>query len=77
MLKLKNYVKNKSRPEGSTAEGDIVEECLCFCYLDVVKPNARPSRNVDVYNVWNDYPSDGWWFVVWGHNYTDEPWRVG
>ncbi|PKU60182.1 hypothetical protein MA16_Dca020979 [Dendrobium catenatum] len=31
--KLKSYVRNRSRPEGSIAEGYIVEECLTFCSL--------------------------------------------
>ena len=29
--KLKRYVRNKSRPEGSIAEGYLAEECLTFC----------------------------------------------
>ncbi|XP_010667637.1 uncharacterized protein LOC104884650 [Beta vulgaris subsp. vulgaris] len=29
--KLKSYVKNRSRPEASIAEGDLAEECLIFC----------------------------------------------
>ncbi|PKU86214.1 hypothetical protein MA16_Dca002045 [Dendrobium catenatum] len=28
--KLKSYVRNRSRPEGSIAEGYIVDECLTF-----------------------------------------------
>lgn len=37
MFKMKSYVRNKNRPEGSMAEGYIVEECLKFVsrYLDV------------------------------------------
>ena len=31
MCKLKSYVRNRSRPEGSIAEGYLVEECLTFC----------------------------------------------
>ncbi|KAK2967228.1 hypothetical protein RJ640_026589 [Escallonia rubra] len=30
---LKSYVRNRSRPEGSIAEGYIAEECLTFCSL--------------------------------------------
>ncbi|KAK2970092.1 hypothetical protein RJ640_018412 [Escallonia rubra] len=30
---LKSYVRNQSRPEGSTSEGYIAEECLTFCSL--------------------------------------------
>ena len=28
---LKGYVRNKAQPEGSIAEGYIVEECMTFC----------------------------------------------
>ena len=28
---LKSYVKNRAQPEGSIAEGYLVEECLTFC----------------------------------------------
>ena len=28
---LKKYVRNKSRPEGSIAEGYLADECLTFC----------------------------------------------
>ena len=36
---LKSYVRNKSRPEGSIAEGYITDECLTFCskYLHGIK----------------------------------------
>lgn len=49
--KLKSYVKNRSRPEGSIAEGYLAEECLVFCsrYLhdDFSSKLSRPSRNCD------------------------------
>ena len=41
-------MRNKSRPEGSIAEGYLLEECLTFCsrYLDDVETKlTRPSRN--------------------------------
>ncbi|XP_039134115.1 uncharacterized protein LOC120271498 isoform X3 [Dioscorea cayenensis subsp. rotundata] len=31
LLTLKSYVRNRSRPEGSIAEGYIAEECITFC----------------------------------------------
>ncbi|GKF61781.1 hypothetical protein Tco_0181835, partial [Tanacetum coccineum] len=31
MKKLKNYVRNKAKPEGSIAEGYVAEEALTFC----------------------------------------------
>ncbi|XP_023753719.2 uncharacterized protein LOC111902075 [Lactuca sativa] len=39
MKKLKNYVRNKARPEGSIAEGYVAEEALSFCsmYLEDVE----------------------------------------
>ena len=33
MHKLKGYVRNKARLEGSIAEGYIDNECLMFCSL--------------------------------------------
>ena len=31
LCKLKSYVKNRSKPEASIAEGYLSEECLTFC----------------------------------------------
>ena len=31
LCKLKSYIRNKSKPEASIAEGYLVEECLIFC----------------------------------------------
>ena len=48
---LKAYVKNKARPEGSIAEGYIVNECLTFCsmYLRGIETKFnRPERNDDL-----------------------------
>ncbi|KAI3778420.1 hypothetical protein L2E82_07700 [Cichorium intybus] len=50
MKKLKNYVRNKARPEGCMAEGYVAEEALTFCsmYLrDVQTRFNRPDRNED------------------------------
>ncbi|GJT37325.1 hypothetical protein Tco_0937190 [Tanacetum coccineum] len=50
MKKLKNYVRNKAKPEGSFAEGYVAEEALTFCsrYLkDVEMRFHRPGRNDD------------------------------
>lgn len=49
---MKGYVRNKSRPEGSIAQGYVVEECLSFCSLYLAetvdsKFNKR-ARNEDV-----------------------------
>lgn len=48
---LKSYVRNRSRPEGSIAEGYIAEECLTFCsmYLHerVDTRFSRLQRNFD------------------------------
>lgn len=48
---LKSYVRNKSKPEGSIAEGYLVEECMSFCSL-YLSPNIetrhnRTNRNYD------------------------------
>ncbi|GJQ98694.1 hypothetical protein Tco_0009833 [Tanacetum coccineum] len=51
MKKLKNYVRNKAKPEGSIAEGYVAEEALTFCsrYLkdDVETRFNRLGRNDD------------------------------
>lgn len=50
MCTLKKYVRNKSHPEGSIAEGYIVEEALSYCsmYLDNIETRrTRGSRNAD------------------------------
>ena len=51
MSTLKSYVRNKSKPEGSIAEGYIVEECLSFCSLylspDTETEHNMTSRNYD------------------------------
>ncbi|KAH0655646.1 hypothetical protein KY285_030528 [Solanum tuberosum] len=50
LCKLKRYVRNKARPEGSIAEGYIIDECLTFCsmYLtDIETRFNREDRNDD------------------------------
>ncbi|KAI3813595.1 hypothetical protein L1987_18322 [Smallanthus sonchifolius] len=50
MKKLKAYVRNKARPEGSIGEGYVVEEALTFCsrYLEDIQTRFnRPKRNAD------------------------------
>lgn len=50
MKKLKEYVRNKARPEGSIAEGYVVDEALTFCsmYFNNVETKFnRPERNTD------------------------------
>lgn len=45
---MKNYVRSRSRPEGSIAEGYLAEECMTFCsmYLnDVESKLNREKRN--------------------------------
>ncbi|KAL6217008.1 hypothetical protein ACLB2K_010226 [Fragaria x ananassa] len=47
---LKEYVRNRNRPEGSIAQGYIIDECLSFCamYLgDTDTSRSRPKRNCD------------------------------
>ncbi|XP_071905814.1 uncharacterized protein [Coffea arabica] len=50
---LKSYVRNKSRPEGSIAQGYLAEECINFCSLylaDYVETKFnRPNRNEEVH----------------------------
>ncbi|KAK1407509.1 hypothetical protein QVD17_39125 [Tagetes erecta] len=50
MKKLKAYVRNKARPEGSIAEGYVADEALTFCsmYLEGMQTRFnRPDRNAD------------------------------
>ncbi|KAK2397248.1 hypothetical protein QL285_058843 [Trifolium repens] len=50
---LKSYVRNKARPEGSIAEGYLLEEILTFCsrYLDDIETRCnRRGRADDVPN---------------------------
>ncbi|XP_075482523.1 uncharacterized protein LOC142522848 [Primulina tabacum] len=47
---LKSYVRNRSRPEGSIAEGYLAEECLTFCSLylaDYVETKFNQSTRND------------------------------
>lgn len=47
---LKDYVRNRNRPEGSIAQGYIIDECLSFCsmYLDDTETRlSRTKHNVD------------------------------
>lgn len=51
LRRLKSFVKNKARPEGSIAEAYILQECVNFCsmYLQGVETRInQPSRNEDV-----------------------------
>ncbi|GJX86411.1 hypothetical protein Tco_0337185 [Tanacetum coccineum] len=50
MMKLKGYVRNKAKPEGSIAKGYVAEEALTFSsyyFRDVTMKFNRPDRNVD------------------------------
>ncbi|OIT29737.1 hypothetical protein A4A49_59117 [Nicotiana attenuata] len=50
LCKLKRYVRNKARPEGSIAEGYLIDECLTFCsmYLTGIETRFnREDRNDD------------------------------
>ncbi|KAL2542697.1 Uncharacterized protein Adt_03675 [Abeliophyllum distichum] len=49
--KLKDYVRNQSKPEGSITEGYVIEEALTFCsryFEDVDTRFNRPERNDDL-----------------------------
>ncbi|GJR61657.1 zinc finger, PHD-type containing protein [Tanacetum coccineum] len=50
MKKLKGYVRNKAKPEGSITEGYVAEEALTFSshyFRDVTTKFNHPNRNVD------------------------------
>lgn len=44
MGKLKGYIRNRSRPEGSIVEGYIAEECVTFCSRYLSQNNAAWKR---------------------------------
>ncbi|XP_050280569.1 uncharacterized protein LOC126721563 [Quercus robur] len=50
LSRLKSYVRNRAAPEGSIAEGYIVEECLTFCsrYMEGMETIFnRPTRMIE------------------------------
>ncbi|KAL5579094.1 hypothetical protein UlMin_011536 [Ulmus minor] len=50
LKRLKDYVRNATKPEGSIAEGYVVDEAMTFCsrYFDDVETRFnRPDRNDD------------------------------
>ncbi|XP_058093313.1 uncharacterized protein LOC131239563 isoform X2 [Magnolia sinica] len=54
---LKSYVRNRSRPEGSIAEGYLAEECLTFCsreHMNVVKQKNLRARPKDIERIHNE-----------------------
>ncbi|GKE93012.1 hypothetical protein Tco_1574107 [Tanacetum coccineum] len=75
MKKLKGYVRNKAKPEGSIAEGYVAEEALTFSshyFQDVTMKFNRPDRNVDPppptcqFQVFRSLcKSIGLWSVIW------------
>ncbi|XP_074359670.1 uncharacterized protein LOC141699719 [Apium graveolens] len=77
--KLKGYVRNRSRPEGSIAEGYLAEECVTFCsrFLDVdgvVENNSNDfgkyGTNVE-YHIGTKKNKDGRIFKM-----KDADWKV-
>jgi hypothetical protein len=49
-VRLKLFVHNRAYPEGSIAEGYIVDECLTFCsrFLEGTTRFTKPARNPDL-----------------------------
>lgn len=48
---MKQFVRNKARPEGSIAEAYIMHECLTWCSMhidDMETRFNRPERNNDI-----------------------------
>lgn len=48
LCKLKRYVRNKGHPEGSIAEGYLLEECLTFCsrYMEDIETQFNKEDRV-------------------------------
>ena len=47
LCKLKSYVRNRSRPEGSIAEGYLAEKCLTFCSRFLSKQSHAKTDDCD------------------------------
>ncbi|KAJ0510828.1 putative Transposase-associated domain-containing protein [Helianthus annuus] len=47
LCKLKSYVRNKSHPEGSIAEGYLIDECLNFCSRYMHGLNASHGKGAE------------------------------
>lgn len=43
---MKSFVRNKIRPEGSIAEGDITLECLTFCSRYIHEVETKFTRHI-------------------------------
>ncbi|XXG73683.1 hypothetical protein AAC387_Pa07g2558 [Persea americana] len=68
LLTLKSYVRNRSRPEGSIAEGYLAEECLTFCsreHRKKINTNNRHKRQIDREHMRNDQ------FPKWFESHVD------
>ena len=50
LKKLKEYVKNRARPEDSIAKGYVVDKALTFCsiYLEGVRPSLINQIGIQV-----------------------------
>ncbi|XP_074347400.1 uncharacterized protein LOC141686254 [Apium graveolens] len=55
--KLKSYVRNRSKPEGSIAEGYLAEECVTFCsrFLSVDDGTKNPVTDFGRYPANEEY----------------------
>ena len=47
---LKKYVRNKSKPEGSIAEGYLADECLTFCARFLNDGEKKPLNEAQTSN---------------------------
>ena len=76
--KLKSYVRNRSKPEGSIAEGYIAEECVTFCSRFLCAEEStmnsttfkKPSANVQ-YHIGTRRNKDGNFFSL-----EDADWKA-
>lgn len=48
-MRMKSYVRNRARPEGSIAKGYIAEECITFCtrYFESVETSFNCTQRND------------------------------
>ncbi|XP_071726413.1 uncharacterized protein [Rutidosis leptorrhynchoides] len=66
---IKSYVRNKSKHEGSIAEGYLAEECLSFCsreHLNILSHQNSKKRKHDIQHLHSQE------FEEWLSDYVDE-----
>ncbi|GJV86393.1 reverse transcriptase domain-containing protein [Tanacetum coccineum] len=64
MKKLKNYIRNKAKPEGSIVEGYVAEEALTFYKFQVFQFVCKPTGRMKETRMTTDVMQEVVWFVL-------------